>query len=248
MHHLSPRRSRLLAVVTAGGLALGLSALATIPAAAAPTAASVTLTATPDATVGDPVRVSAAVLGVTDVYSYAVTFAFDPAVLSYTGGNATAGRAGGFDAVSTSGGTVTVLHSRLGTSPPIAGDLPLALDFATIASGDATITASVSLVDAGGVSVALPAAASARVVIAAAPVVVPPVVPSASPTPPPTPAVAGSAAPVAPAASGAVRRDADGSLAFTGLDTGVLAGVALVALAAVATGLVVARRRTAGPR
>jgi hypothetical protein len=245
MHHLSSQRSRLVTVLAAAGVALALSVPAVAPASAAPAATSVTLTATPSVTVGAPVQASAAILGATDVYSYSVTFSFDPAVIAYSAGSATAGPRGGFDAFSPAADSVTVLHSRLGTSPTIAGDLPVGVSFTTIASGDTTVTASVSLVDASGATTAL-SSATARVAVAALPVVP---TPTASPTATAAP-VPAAAEPARPAAAAPTpQRDADGSLAFTGLDSGVLVALALLALAALVAGLViVVRRRIVGAR
>jgi hypothetical protein len=243
MRHLSSPRSRLVAVLAAAGVALALSVPAVAPASAAPAAASVTLTATPSVTVGAPVQASAAILGATDVFSYSVTFSFDPAVIAYSTGSATAGPAGGFDAVSTAASSVTVLHSRLGTSPTIAGDLPVGVAFTTIASGDTSVTASVSLVDASGAATALPAA-TARIAVAALPAVpVPTASPTATPTPAPVPVPAG-AEPARPAVTAPTAgRDADGSLAFTGLDSGVLVALTLLAIAALVVGLILVVRR-----
>jgi hypothetical protein len=249
MRHLSSPRSRLVAVLTAAGVALALSVPAVAPASAAPAAASVTLTATPSVTVGAPVQASAAILGATDVFSYSVTFSFDPAIMAYSTGSATAGPAGGFDAVSTAAASVTVLHSRLGTSPTIAGDLPVGVAFTTIASGDTSVTASVSLVDASGAATALPAA-TARIAVAAPPAVpVPPASPTATPAPAPAPVPAG-AEPARPAVTAPTAgRDADGSLAFTGLDSGVLVALTLLAIAALVAGLIlVVRRRIVSAR
>jgi cell division septation protein DedD len=229
------------------GVALALSVPAVAPASAAPAAASVTLTATPSVTVGAPVQASATILGATDVFSYSVTFSFDPAVIAYSTGSATAGPAGGFDAVSTAAASVTVLHSRLGTSPTIAGDLPVGVAFTTIASGDTSVTASVSLVDASGAATALPAA-TARIAVAALPAV-PTASPTATPTPAPVPVPAG-AEPARPAVTAPTAgRDADGSLAFTGLDSGVLVALTLLAIAALVAGLIlVVRRRIVSAR
>jgi hypothetical protein len=241
MLHLTSRRSRMLTAVAAGGLALGLSVSAAAPASAAPSATSVTLLATPTVTVGGPIQASATIVGAVDVYSYAVTFAFDPAVVAYTADSASTGPAGGFDSVSQTTGAVTVLHSRLGSSPALSGDLPVSVDFTSIASGTTAITVSVSLVDASGATTELPAAATAQVAIAALPVVT-------VPSPSPSPSVAPAADASTPGSSPGVRRNADGSLALTGLDSGLLVGLCLLGLAALATGFVLVRRRAASIR
>lgn len=242
MHTTAQRRPRLRSAIAAGGLALGLTLLAAGPASAAPVVDEVTLAATPEVEIGETVDVSSVLVGATDVYSYAVTFAFDPELLAYVEDSATTGPAGGFDTVELGDGTVTVLHSRLGTSPALTGDLPVALTFDTIGDGDATITESVTLVDTVGGTTVLADAATSTTAIAALPVVVvPPVDPPVDPpaTAEPTPAAAvPSATPLNP----------DGSLALTGFDSGILIAVGALGLAAIAAGAVVVRRRTAANR
>jgi hypothetical protein len=237
MHTPVQRRPRLRSALAAGGLALGLTLLSAGSASAAPVVENVTLAATPAVEIGETVDVSTVLVATTDVYSYSVTFAFDPALLAYEAGSATTGPAGGFDTVTLGAGTVTVLHSRLGTSPALAGDLPVALAFDTIGSGDATITESVTLVDTVGGTTVVDDAATAEVAIAALPVVVPPV----------TPPVVTAPAPAAIVPSNAPR-NADGSLALTGFDGGALIAFAAVGLAAIGAGAVVVRRKTAGTR
>jgi hypothetical protein len=238
MSHLLTHRSRLRTAVTAGALTLGLALSVASPASAAPSAASVTVAATPGVTVGQTVDVAVSVLGSVDAFSYAVTVDFDPALLAYVDGSASAGPSGGFDSVSSTAGSVTVVHTRLGTSPALAGDLPVTLRLTALGAGDTGLAASVTLVDPLGATTDLPDAATARVAIAALPMAQPPVTsaPAADATPP------RNSAPVA------VRRNADGSLALTGLDAGMLLGLAGLGLAAIGAGVVVARRRTAGAR
>ena len=237
MHTPAQRRPRLFAAIAASGLALGLTLLAAGPAAAAPTAADVTLEVTPAVEIGETVDVSTVLVGTTDVYSYAVTYAFDPALLSYEADSASTGPAGGFDSVSTGAGTVTVLHTRLGTSPALTGDLPVSLSFDTIGSGVAAISVSVTLVDSAGATTVISDTALESVAIAALPVVTPPVVSDPSPSTSPA-AVAPSNAP----------RNPDGSLALTGFDGTLLLTFALVGTAAIAAGVIVVRRRTAVKR
>jgi hypothetical protein len=237
MHQLLSRRPRLGTAVAAGGLALGLSLLGAASATAAPSTTSVALTATPAVEVGQPIDVGVDLKGAVDVYSYAITLDFDPELLDYVEDSATEGPAGGFDTVEEGEGTVTIVHSRLGTSPALAGDLPVTLAFSTIGSGEATITASVSLVDTAGATTAIADAASAAVAIAALPE---PPEPSTEPS---TNPATDTPQPTATAAA-AVEKD-DGSLAVTGFSIGALI---VFAILAIGVGFLVVRRRAASAR
>jgi hypothetical protein len=237
MHQLVSRRPRLGTVVVAGGLALGLSLLGAGSAVAAPSTTSVTLTATPTVEVGKPIDVSVGLKGAVDVYSYAITLAFDPKLLDYVDDSATKGPTGGFDTVEEGEGTVTIVHTRLGTSPALAGDLPVTLAFSTIASGDTSITASVSLVDTRGSTTTLSDVATAPVAIDAIPLP-----PEPSATPSSTPSTDTPQPTATGAASGA--KD-DGSLAVTGFSIGALV---VFATLAIGVGFLVVRRRTASTR
>jgi hypothetical protein len=229
--------SRLRAAFTAGGLALGMSILVASPAIAAPTT-TVTMTATPEVEAGEVVDVSVALAGTVDAYSYAITIVFDPALLDYVDASATEGPAGGFDSVEEGTGTVTILHSRLGTSPALAGDLAASLQFTSLASGTATLTTSVSLVDTEGVTTVLADAATAPVTITAVPVETTPPTETTAPTP-------GSDPTSTPTAAPASSKNDDGSLAITGFSAGALA---VFAVAALGVGFVVLRRRSASAR
>ena len=237
MHQLVSRRPRLGTVIVAGGLALGLSLLGAGSAIAAPSATSVTLTATPAVEVGQPIDVSVGLKAAVDVYSYAITLDFDPKLLDYVDDSATAGPSGGFDSVEEGEGTVTIVHTRLGTSPALAGDLPVTLAFSTIGSGDATITASVSLVDTLGATTTLTDVATAPVAIAALPVEPEP---SAEPSTNPS---TDTPQPTSTAAATVVKDD--GSLAVTGFSIGALV---VFAILAIGVGFLVVRRRTASAR
>jgi hypothetical protein len=229
--------SRLRAALAAGGLALGMSVLAVSPAVAAPTT-TVTMTATPEVQAGEVVDVSVALAGTVDAYSYAITIAFDPALLDYVDASATEGPAGGFDSVEEGTGSVTILHSRLGTSPALAGDLAASLQFTSVASGTATLTTSVSLVDTEGVTTVLADAATAPVTITAVPVETTPPTETTAPT-------SGGETTPTPTAAPASSKNDDGSLAITGFSAGALAVFAIVALG---VGFVVLRRRSASAR
>ncbi|MGA1836139.1 cohesin domain-containing protein [Herbiconiux sp. 11R-BC] len=240
MHESSPRRRRLRSALVAGGLALGLSLVGAAPAfAAGPTAGTVTLYATPTVTVGDSVDVELSLAGTADVFSYEIVVGYDHAALSYVAGSASDGPAGGFTSATDSADGVHLLYTRLGTSPAIGGDIPLTLQFTSLASGAANITVpSVTVVDTTGGTDTLTDAAAFAVVIEALP----------TPTPTPTPTVTPTAEPTATATStpAAVASGDSGSLALTGLSIGALV---LFAVAALAAGiLVVVRRRSASAR
>jgi hypothetical protein len=242
MHESSPHRGRLRSVILAGGLALGFTLLGAGPALAAPTAASVSLTATPSVSVGDTVALDLGLLGTTDIYAYDVTLTFDPAVLAYVDGSAT-GPTGGFDSVEKSDGSVTLVHSRLGTSPALSGDLAATASFTAVGSGSASIDATaVSLVDETGETTALTDAATASVDVAAIPTPDPTSSPTPDPTSSPTPTAGAE-----PAGNGSTPTSSQnsGSLATTGFSVG---GILLAALAAVAVGLFALRRKKAVAR
>ena len=229
--------SRLRAVLAAGGIALGLSMVAASPALAAPTT-TVTMTATPEVEAGKAVDVSVALAGTVDAYSYAITVTFDPALLDYVDGSASEGPAGGFDSVEEAAGSVTILHSRLGTSPALAGDLAASLQFTSLAAGDATLTASVTLVDTVGATTVLADAATAPVTITAVPV-------ETTPPTTTTPPTSGGDTTPTPTAAPAASSNGDGSLAITGFGAGALA---VFAIAAIGVGFVALRRRSASAR
>ena len=238
MKHTS---SRLRAVLAAGGIALGLSMVAASPALAAPTT-TVTMTATPEVEAGEAVDVSVALAGTVDAYSYAITVSFDPALLDYVDDSASEGPAGGFDSVEEATGSVTILHSRLGTSPALAGDLAASLQFTSLAAGDATLTTSVTLVDTVGATTDLADAATAPVTITAVPVeTTPPTTPSTTTTPP----TSGGDTTSTPTAAPASSSNGDGSLAITGFGAGALA---VFAIALLGVGFVALRRRSASAR
>jgi hypothetical protein len=243
MHEHAPRRWRLRTAFVAGGLALGLSFLSAGPAIAAPTTASISLTATPSVQVGDVVDVAVGLVGAADVYAYELTLEFDPAVFSYVADSAT-GPAGGFDTVEQSDGSVTLVHTRLGSSPSLAGDVAASVRLSTIGSGSGTASvdaSTVTLIDPSGATTVLTDAATAAVAVAALPTPSPTATPDPTPSPTPTSGADVPPATSTPAATG----QSDGSLALTGFG---VAGLLLFAIAAVAVGLVVVRRRSAGAR
>jgi len=254
MPHASPRpvpSGRLRRLRSAAVLALGLAAAGAVAVAAPASAVPVpggtpTLVATPtDVAPGDPVEVAVTLPDVSDAYAVELALDVDPAVLALVEGSAD-GPAGGFDTARQDAGTVTLAHTRLGSSPGLEGDVVLTAQLLALAPGDSTVAlAGVTLVGADGVVVALPADGLPTVAVTVA---APPVAPEPSPTPTDP---AGGAAPtalpspsasVAPAASGAAPA---GDLAWTGADLGPIVGVAGAAalLGALALAASVRRQR-----
>jgi hypothetical protein len=227
--------------LAATALALGFTMLGAGPALAAdPT---ITIAVTPEgAEVGESVSVAVEVLDTLDVYSYAITLSYDPTIFEYTPDSASSGAAGGFDSVVLGAGTVTLVHTRLGTSPAVSGDVPASASFVTIGSGTGTITASVELVATGGAAITVGApAVSAPVVITAVPVAAPEPPESSSPTPTAVPSESPVPSPSATAAP-------TGALALTGFAGGALVYVAIGSILAIALGLIAYRRRVASAR
>jgi hypothetical protein len=248
MHHLAPRRSRLRMALAATALAVGFTMVGAGSALAAPAPTITITTTTESAEVGEAVDVAVEVADTTDVFSYAITLTFDPAIFEYTDDSATAGPTGGFDTVVPGDGSVTLVHSRLGTSPTIGGTLPASLSFTTIGSGTGLITASVTLIDSTGTSsVAVLPAVSEPIVVTAVPVpeptatATPTATPTASPTPSAEPSDAATPAPTATASP-------TGLLALTGVAGGALLPILVAGILAIALGIVAYRRKIASAR
>lgn len=239
------------AVITAGGV--GLAVLAASPAAAAPVATTATISAPATVPVGDTIDVALTLPDTTDVFAYEIDIAADADAVEVVDGSAT-GPDGGFDSVEQDGDTVTLLHTRLGTSPALSGDLAASVELTATspATVDLAVT-SVTLVATDGSTTTLTDPASTTVTIAA--------VPTPSPTPtagaPSTPTATPSTAPggtgggpgTGTGTSGAVdpvtdtsAAPAGGALAWTGADLAAWVA-ASVALLLAGAGLVVARRR-----
>lgn len=210
------------------------------PAAAAPPAASLTLAVTPTATEGQPVTVTVSASDVTDLYAYDLTLEFDPALLSVDAATAV-GPDGGFTSATATAGTVTLSHTRLGSSPGLAGPGPITLGtltFTALDGGTAEIAlASARLVSSTTEVTSVTAVATATTVLTA----LPDPEPGGGGTPSPSPSPSAGAVSGGAAASG----DAD-DLATTGADATpwIIAGAVGVALVA-AGAVVVLRRRQA---
>jgi len=235
-----PRVARRLGAALVAALALFGPVLAAPAAHAAPPAATLSLSVSPaSATAGDAFIATITGSGVSDLYSYDLEITFDPTLLA-PAADAPTGPAGGFTSTVTGPGSLTVSHTRLGTSPGLSGASGVVLasiPLQSLAAGSAAVElSSVRLVSSTGDVVTATAVASETVVVAAAPVPEPQ--PSTS-SPSPSTSASATATP-APAAKG------PGGLATTGVDTtpwwiaGAL-GVALIAGGA----LFVLRRRQA---
>lgn len=252
---VAPARTAFLraAVVIGGGL--GLVALTAAPASAAPTAVTATIAAPATATVGDTLDVAVTVPATADVYGYQVDLTADADVLAVVDGSVT-GPGGGFDAVRRTGDTVTLLHTRLGTSPALSGDLTASVDLRATAPGDIDLAVTrVTLVAADGSTTVLTDPASTRVTIAAVPTPTPTATATPTPAPGTTPGTdptsgpgtgngaggPGSGTDADPAGT-ASRTPAGGALAFTGADVAPWLATS-AALLALGGGIVLARRR-----
>lgn len=152
-HHPPARTPRSLLAA----LSIGVAALLPLGAAAPASAAvvpedSLVLTAEPaSVSVGDAVTVTVAATGLTDLYAYDLHIAVDPELLAFVAGSGTT-PAGGFGSATGQSGTVSVVATRLGTSPGLVGDQTLVtLSFTALAAGTAEISlAGGTLVDSAG--------------------------------------------------------------------------------------------------
>lgn len=146
----------------AASLTLAASAILLIgtanPAAAdGPGYDTLTITAAPaSVSVGDTVTVTASATGLVDAYAYDLDIEYDPALLSFTAGSELL-PAGGFGTATDDGARVSVVATRLGTSPGLTGDQTLVtLTFTAIAPGQAEIAVSEGqLVDSTGSATAV---------------------------------------------------------------------------------------------
>ncbi|MDQ1205915.1 cohesin domain-containing protein [Microbacterium sp. SORGH_AS_0862] len=234
MPRFIPRR---LAAATAAAAALLGATLVVAPAAhAAPAVIGVTITATSAAEVGDTVTVTIAASNVEDLYAYDLALGYDAELLAFDEGSATFPSGGFGDATADADrGLAFLTHTRLGTSPGLVGAQPLvAFTFTALAAGDAVI----ELVSADLVGAARDTASLDVTAIDPATTVITAVVVQPSTTP--SPSTSTPAAVPADASSG--------PLATTGVDAAPWLVVGVVALAAVALGVVLLLRRRAVTR
>ncbi|WP_396290402.1 hypothetical protein [Curtobacterium sp. KT1] len=259
---LRPRATIVSSTLVAAG-AIGLAALTAAPAQAAPTATTAIIDAPTTATVGTAFDVDLTIPATTDVYAFEITLDADADSVAYVDDSVT-GPDGGFDSVEQDGDALTVVHTRLGTSPALSGDLAASIGLTPTAAGsvDLAVT-SITLVGADGTSTTLTDPASTSISIAAAATATPTPTPTATPTPGATAtadpgAGAGDLDPTATAGpsdpsdptSGATAvaaaggdRPTGGELAWTGADVAPWIAASLALLAAGGTLITLRARR-----
>ncbi len=237
-----PRAAIVPATIVAGVTVL--TVLAATPAAAAPTATTVRIAAPSSATIGEPFDLDVTIPATTDVYAYEITIDTDEDALAVVDGSVS-GPDGGFDRVEQDADSITIVHSRLGTSPALSGDLATSLTLTPTAAGDTDLAvASVVLVGSDGSSTTLTDPASTTVSVAAVPTPAPTVAPNPTPSTSTAPTPGSTVTAVPAGAGGAPVRPAGGALAWTGADVAPWAAASL-ALLALGTTLVTLRARRA---
>ncbi|RLP75540.1 hypothetical protein D9V32_08650 [Mycetocola tolaasinivorans] len=150
------------------------------PAIAAPAVPTVTLTAPESVTAGDPVPVTIHLTGVSDTFALQAGLAADPALLT-ADEHGVNGPTGGFTSARVTATGEDIVHTRLGSSPALNGDITLTARLTAAGSGTATIAlSSLTLVDGSGAGTSVTALPSTTVRVLA-------VDPGTSPSPSPTP-------------------------------------------------------------
>ena len=231
-------RRRVGAALVAAALAL-FAPLAVAPAAhAAVPAATFTLTlSTAQATEGDTLVATVTGADISDLYAYDLVLTVTGGTLKSADGTAS-GPDGGFTSVTQDARTITVSHTRLGTSPGLSGTFVLAtVPLRATGAGSTSVTlTSVRLVSPAGETATQKDVVSAPVQIAPPS----PGEPSASPVP----SASGSATP-SPSASLAPAVSGSADLATTGVDATpwLISGAVGIALLAAGALLVVRRRQ-----
>ncbi len=251
MQHRTRQRPRA-AITTATAVmtgALGLVVLTAGPAQAAPTATTATIDAPATVTVGDDFDVDVTIPATADVFAYEITLDADEATVAYQDGSVT-GPDGGFDSVTRDGDELTIVHTRLGTSPAIGGDLAssIGLTATSVGTVDLAVT-SITLLDEDGAATTLDAPAATDITIEAAATTAPtdPATPGTPGGDPTNGAGAGGGTGTggtvtdADAVSGA-SRPAAGQLAWTGAEVAPWIAASLALLLA-GGGVLVARTR-----
>ncbi|ROP74398.1 hypothetical protein [Curtobacterium sp. PhB115] len=259
---LRPRATIVSSTLVAAG-AIGLAALTASPAQAAPTATTATIDAPTTATVGAAFDVDLTIAATTDVYAYEITLDADADSVAYVE-DSVAGPDGGFDSVEQDGDALTIVHTRLGTSPALSGDLATSISLTPGAAGtvDLAVT-SITLVDASGAATTLTDPAATTVVVEAAATATPTATPTAAPTATPTPGATATADPdpgtgtddpstpadadptsgATAVAAGGGDRPTGGELAWTGADVAPWIAASLALLAAGGTLITLRARR-----
>ena len=234
-----PRAARRLGAALVAALAL-FGPLAAAPAAnAAPPAPTFSLELTPTtATEGDTIVATVTGTGVSDLFAYDLVFTVTEGMLE-SADDLPTGPDGGFTSAVDGPGTVTVSHTRLGTSPGLSGEIVLAtVPLHAIGSGAARVElSSVRLVSSSGEAATQTAVAAETVTLAA--------LPTPTPTPSATPTASESASPSASSTPAAV---ASNDLATTGVDAAPLLISGAIGIALIAAGAVFVARRRQGVR
>lgn len=99
-----------------GGLAVAATAL-TAPAHAAPSVSDATLDAPSSVEVGALITVTVAAAGAVDLYAYDLAVSYDPDLVELVEDSVVTPDGGFSDVADDAAGTVSVTHTRLGTSP-----------------------------------------------------------------------------------------------------------------------------------
>ncbi len=202
---------------------------------------SLVISATPaEASVGDTITVTAVATGLVDAYAYDLDIAYDPEVLDYVVDSETL-PAGGFGTADAADGIVSVVSTRLGTSPGLTGTQTLVtVTFTAIADGDTTIALTGGrVVDSAGTTADIDTGS---------PTLVAPISIAAEETPgtgtPGTPGTPGNGAGSgAGTGNGTTGTDAD-ALANTGADAAPWFLLGGLAVALIIGGTVLVRRRS----
>jgi hypothetical protein len=253
---LRPRATIVSSTLVAAG-AFGLAVLTAAPAQAAPTATTATIEAPATATVGTAFDVDLTIPDTADVFAYEITL--DAESLRYRDDSVT-GPDGGFDSVEQDGDALTIVHTRLGTSPALDGDLATSISLTPTAVGrvDLAVT-NITLVGTDGTSTTLDDPASTTVAVAAAATAAPTATPTPGATTPPgggggggatgdpaaptTPGTDPTSGATAVAAAGGDDRPTGGDLAWTGADVAPWIAASIALLAAGGTLITLRARR-----
>lgn len=234
------RATRRVSAAIVAALALFAPLAAATAAHAAEPAATFTLELSASAaTEGDTVLATVSGADVSDLYAYDLVFTVTEGALESA--DAPVGPDGGFTSAVDAPGTITVSHTRLGTSPGLSGTVVLAtVPLRAVGSGAARVElSSVRLVSSTGETAEQADVASETVELEALPTPEPSASPSDSASPSPSPSPSTSSVPAASGAS---------DLATTGVDATPWLISGAVGVALIAVGAVLVARRRQGVR
>lgn len=241
------RRPALSRLVVAGAAAALASVVAFASSAHATLLESgVSVTAPTTVTVGDDVDVTIELDDAADLFAYSITLTIDPTLLAVDPDSLT-GPDGGFTSIDLDGSTVTIVHTRLGTSPGLTGPVTLAsLTFTALASGPATIAVPlVEQLDSETQSTTLSDAAEATTTIEPADDTS---TPTPTPSTTPTPDLVDDGDSEAVGGTGSGTGTTGGALTATGANSGAIVAMVLAAIALIVSGTLALRRRRAVTR